>query len=55
MPSDSRMVVYESVDKAHRFWIKGRHFSIANLLGPGYDPDHWVHGAIAINRWALVL
>jgi hypothetical protein len=44
-------VVYDSVDAAHRFWIKGQHFSIAKLMGPGYDvKDHWQHAAIAINR-----
>jgi phosphatidylserine decarboxylase len=50
-PADSRCVVYGSVDAAHRFWIKGQHFSIAKLKGPGYDSaDHWQHAAIAINR-----
>uniref|UniRef100_A0A383WB87 Phosphatidylserine decarboxylase n=1 Tax=Tetradesmus obliquus TaxID=3088 RepID=A0A383WB87_TETOB len=50
-PADSRCVVYDSVDAAHRFWIKGQHFSVAKLLGPGYDVrDHWRHAAIAINR-----
>jgi hypothetical protein len=52
-PADSRCVVYDSVDAAHRFWIKGQHFSIAKLMGPGYDSgDHWAHAALAINRWA---
>lgn len=50
-PADSRCVVYDSVDNAHRFWTKGCHFSVAKLLGPGYDTqDHWNHAAIAINR-----
>ncbi|WIA37971.1 hypothetical protein OEZ86_001347 [Tetradesmus obliquus] len=50
-PADSRCVVYDSVDAAHHFWIKGQHFSVAKLLGPGYDVrDHWRHAAIAINR-----
>jgi phosphatidylserine decarboxylase len=51
MPADSRCVVYPSVDAAHRFWIKGQHFNISKLMGPGYDrQDHWEHAAIAINR-----
>ncbi|KAF6253516.1 phosphatidylserine decarboxylase-domain-containing protein [Scenedesmus sp. NREL 46B-D3] len=50
-PADSRCVVYDSIDAAHRFWIKGQHFSIAKLMGPGYDTtDHWQHAAVAINR-----
>jgi hypothetical protein len=49
-------VVYDSVDAAHRFWIKGHGFNVAKLLGPGYDvKDHWQHAAVAINRciWAV--
>ena len=43
--------MYESVDAAHRLWIKGQHFSVARLMGPGYDSqDHWRHAALAINR-----
>jgi len=30
--ADSRLTVYRSVDLARRFWIKGRHFNIPNLL-----------------------
>lgn len=54
MPADSRCVVYDSVDAAHRFWIKGQHFDVPRLMGPGYDTqDHWRHATIAINRSAL--
>eukprot|EP00879_Flechtneria_rotunda_P010380 GHRR01010856.1.p1 GENE.GHRR01010856.1~~GHRR01010856.1.p1 ORF type:complete len:166 (-),score=50.16 GHRR01010856.1:71-568(-) len=52
-PADSRQVVYETVDGAHKFWIKGRHFSIGKLMGPGYESqDLWKRAAIAINRYA---
>jgi hypothetical protein len=31
--------------------IKGRHFDLGRLMGPGYDTqDHWSRAAIAINR-----
>lgn len=53
-PADSRCVVYESVDAAHRLWIKGQHFSVVRLMGPDYDSqDHWRHAALAINRHGM--
>ncbi|KAJ9101667.1 hypothetical protein QFC20_005200 [Naganishia adeliensis] len=32
-PADCRMTVFENVDQARKFWIKGRQFSIPELLG----------------------
>ncbi|KAI5450377.1 hypothetical protein NCC49_003159 [Naganishia albida] len=32
-PADCRMTVFENVDQAKKFWIKGREFSIPELLG----------------------
>ncbi|KAJ9118162.1 hypothetical protein QFC22_004066 [Naganishia vaughanmartiniae] len=32
-PADSRMTVFENVEQAEKFWIKGREFSIPELLG----------------------
>ncbi|KXZ53485.1 hypothetical protein GPECTOR_7g935 [Gonium pectorale] len=53
MPADSRCVVYDSVDSAHRFWIKGRHFSVPALLGlPAGAHTPWDDCNIAINRQA---
>ncbi|CAD6567328.1 MAG: hypothetical protein TREMPRED_003549 [Tremellales sp. Tagirdzhanova-0007] len=31
-PADSRMTVFQTVDQAKQFWIKGRQFTIPNLL-----------------------
>jgi hypothetical protein len=50
-PADSRVVVFSSVDQAHRLWIKGRHFTVGRLLGPGYDPAAWQGAAVAVSRW----
>jgi phosphatidylserine decarboxylase len=49
-PADSRMVVYDFVETAHRLWIKGQHFTVGKLLGPCYEPEAWRHAAMAINR-----
>jgi hypothetical protein len=45
------VVVFSSVDQAHRLWIKGRHFTVGRLLGPGYDPAAWQGAAVAVSRW----
>ncbi|GIL51913.1 hypothetical protein Vafri_7825 [Volvox africanus] len=51
MPADSRCVVYQDVDTAKRFWIKGRNFNVPALLGlpPGVHTP-WHNCAISINR-----
>ncbi|EFJ46783.1 hypothetical protein VOLCADRAFT_62226, partial [Volvox carteri f. nagariensis] len=52
MPADSRCVVYVDVDRARRFWIKGRNFNVAALLGRPQlkSATIWDDCAIAINR-----
>lgn len=52
MPADSRVVVFDNVGDAHRFWIKGRAFSVRRLLGLRHDQcaPEWADCAIAINR-----
>ncbi|KAG2425672.1 hypothetical protein HXX76_013514 [Chlamydomonas incerta] len=56
MPGDSRVVVFDDVVDAHRFWIKGRAFSVRRLLGLRHDQaaPEWDNCAIAINRLAPV-
>ncbi|GLC43596.1 hypothetical protein PLESTM_001493800 [Pleodorina starrii] len=51
-PADSRLVVYDNVDAARTFWIKGRNFNVAALLGlpPGTATPWEENCAIAINR-----
>ncbi|GBF95849.1 phosphatidylserine decarboxylase [Raphidocelis subcapitata] len=50
LPADCRVVVYPSVQEATRLWIKGSHFSVPALLGPGYRADDWGDAAIAVTR-----
>jgi len=48
--ADSRLVVYASVAESHRIWIKGRHFSIANLIQDKVAARPWDDGAVASFR-----
>lgn len=48
--ADSRVTVYPTVEMTRRLWIKGKEFTIENLI---HDPDRakpWVNGAVAIFR-----
>jgi len=36
-PADSRMMVFRTLDDGQALWIKGEHFTLANLFG-GWDP-----------------
>ena len=52
--ADCRLQVYDNVDQATRFWVKGRNFSIIGLLG---DPAETIskqfyQGSLAIFRLA---
>ena len=54
--ADCRLMVFENVDEAKRLWIKGRHFSIGELLGSA-DTDgkltaQFNGGSVAIFRLA---
>ncbi|KAL6304965.1 phosphatidylserine decarboxylase-domain-containing protein [Sparassis latifolia] len=35
--ADCRLTVYQNIDLAKKFWIKGNHFTVANLLGVAED------------------
>lgn len=48
--ADSRVTVYTTVEMTKRLWIKGNHFTMANLIR---DPDRakpWSNGAVAVFR-----
>ena len=54
--ADCRLLTFESVDDATRFWVKGRNFSIPGLLGDSSE-DHaiarqYLKGTMAIFRLA---
>ncbi|KAJ9616179.1 phosphatidylserine decarboxylase [Exophiala oligosperma] len=48
--ADCRLVVYPSVSETKRLWIKGRNFTIGNLIQDVAAAKIWDHGAIASFR-----
>ena len=50
--ADCRLNVYESVDDATRFWVKGRNFSLAGLLADEALAGDFHGGSMAIFRLA---
>ncbi|TBU31843.1 phosphatidylserine decarboxylase [Dichomitus squalens] len=48
--ADCRMIVYDTVDDAHKLWIKGRNFSIAQLIQDKVAARPWANGAVASFR-----
>ncbi|KAI5791470.1 phosphatidylserine decarboxylase [Pyronema domesticum] len=48
--ADSRLVVYDTVSKACRIWIKGHHFNIENLVADEKSGHIWDSGSIASFR-----
>ncbi|EJD45982.1 hypothetical protein AURDEDRAFT_113883 [Auricularia subglabra TFB-10046 SS5] len=52
--ADCRMMAFETVQEAQKFWIKGRDFTVARLLGQAYkdEASKYVGGALAIFRLA---
>jgi phosphatidylserine decarboxylase len=48
--ADSRLVVYPSVQEAHRLWIKGHSFTIAELLKSEELAAPWKDGPVASFR-----
>ena len=53
-PADCRSVVFNRLEDAQKIWVKGREFSIANLLGKVYPEDvkRFTGGALGIFRLA---
>jgi phosphatidylserine decarboxylase precursor len=45
--ADSRLVVYDAVPQANKIWIKGKHFSLENLLAGDRIAETWDNAAIA--------
>ena len=50
--ADCRLQVYESVDEATRFWVKGRNYSTAGLLADNELAAGFQDGSMAIFRLA---
>lgn len=48
--ADSRLVVYPTVAETHALWIKGRNFTIANLIQDSSQAQNWHDGAVASFR-----
>ncbi|GAA6006098.1 uncharacterized protein JCM10292_006548 [Rhodotorula paludigena] len=50
--ADCRLTVFESIDAAMSFWIKGKHFTVPDLLGDAALASQFENGEIAIFRLA---
>jgi len=50
--ADCRLHVFDSIDAATRFWIKGRNFSVAGLVGDKDVAGLFLNGSMAIFRLA---
>lgn len=51
--ADCRLMVYDTVGQATKFWVKGREFTIPNLLGCSKkEARAFEHGSLAIFRLA---
>ncbi|KAF7592342.1 hypothetical protein BBP40_000325 [Aspergillus hancockii] len=48
--SDSRVVVYPTVEATRRLWIKGNEFTISNLISDVDRAKRWENGAVASFR-----
>jgi phosphatidylserine decarboxylase len=48
--ADSRVVVYPSVSQAHALWIKGKDFTIENLILDHQRAKVWADGGVASFR-----
>jgi len=50
IPADCRVVVYTTVPRARALWIKGKHFTISNLVDDEKRGHVWDQGSIASFR-----
>jgi phosphatidylserine decarboxylase len=48
--ADCRIVVYPTVDKTRKLWVKGNQFTIANLIRDSDRSKPWDNGAVACFR-----
>jgi phosphatidylserine decarboxylase len=48
--ADSRVVVFPTVERTRALWIKGKHFTIANLIQDQAEAHVWDNGAVASFR-----
>ncbi|KAI9595203.1 phosphatidylserine decarboxylase-domain-containing protein [Syncephalis fuscata] len=49
---DSRLIVFPKIEEATKFWIKGKHFNLANLIQDDELAKRFEGGSIAIFRLA---
>ena len=50
LPADARYLVFQNIDKADGFWVKGKKFSLAELLGDEELAKPYEKGAMVIAR-----
>ena len=51
-PCDCRLMVFPTVDEATQLWIKGKNFSLTNLLGSPELGAHFEGGSVSVHRLA---
>jgi len=51
-PADSRLNVFPTIDDATRIWIKGKHFTLQNLIKDDELANKYVGGSLVIARLA---
>lgn len=51
--ADSRVVTYESVEQVRTLWIKGKHFTIENLIQDTHVAEKFTDAAVASFRLSL--
>ncbi len=50
MPADARYLVFPKIDEADGFWVKGKKFSLKNLLQNASLAERYIGGAMVIAR-----
>ncbi len=50
LPADARYLVFQNIDEADGFWVKGKKFSLGQLLGDEELAQTYAKGAMAIAR-----
>jgi phosphatidylserine decarboxylase len=50
LPADARYLVFQNIEKADGFWIKGKKFSLKDLFQDKELADQYAQGAMAIAR-----
>ncbi len=50
LPADARYLVFQNIEEADGFWVKGKKFSLGELLGDGSLAKSYENGAMVIAR-----